>query len=575
MTQVDAGHPETRNAIGSSPRGARALVDRRLHSYPEAAARYRYLAITVLATIVLYYQLYVQGAVATKIITSFGMTFTQFVVVSIVGNLVGAFASLAAGLADRWGRANLVVIGLFITGALVLFALPHAPDTLWYTIFFAILSIVEGMILVATPALIRDFSPQVGRAQAMGFWTMGPVLGSLVVTMVSSNTLDAHPDWRFQFYVCGVVGLIVAVIALFGLRELSPGLRDQLMVNLNERALIEARARGLDTDIALHGHWRQMLRVDIIGPAIAISLFLMFYYIAVGFFVVYFATTFGYSEARANGLANWYWIANAIALVVAGIVSDKIRVRKPLMAVGAAISIVGTAIFAMLSTEPDTGYYTFALVLVVIAVGGGIAYCAWMASFTETVERHNPAATATGLAIWGWTVRITVTLALTALAFVVPATSTLVDQGSRVSHIVAEYPRQVETISAVEPATLAALAGNPQDRAAGAAAVAQLIGVGLAATPQEAAERLQQLAGEPIPPADQAYLAAHAADVQQAEHDNPGQWKVWWWICVVAQILFVPFIFVLSGRWSPRRARAEAAEHDRLVARELAELRGT
>ncbi|NED65923.1 MFS transporter, partial [Streptomyces sp. SID10244] len=192
------------------------------------AARYRYLAITVLATVILYYQLYIQGAVATKIITSFGMTFTQFVVVSIVGNLLGAFASLAAGLADRWGRANLVVIGLFITGLLVLFALPHAPNTLWYIIFFAVLSIVEGMILVATPALIRDFSPQVGRAQAMGFWTMGPVLGSLVVTMVSSNTLDNHPDWRFQFYVCGIAGLVVAVIALVGLRELSPGLRDQL-----------------------------------------------------------------------------------------------------------------------------------------------------------------------------------------------------------------------------------------------------------------------------------------------------------------------------------------------------------
>ena len=30
---------------------------------------------------------------------------------------------------------------------------------------------VEGICLVATPALIRDFSPQVGRATAMGFWT--------------------------------------------------------------------------------------------------------------------------------------------------------------------------------------------------------------------------------------------------------------------------------------------------------------------------------------------------------------------------------------------------------------------
>jgi MFS family permease len=51
-----------------------------------------------------------------------------------------------------------------------------------------VVSFVEGIILVATPALIRDFAPQVGRATAMGFWTIGPVLGSLTVSA------DQHAD---------------------------------------------------------------------------------------------------------------------------------------------------------------------------------------------------------------------------------------------------------------------------------------------------------------------------------------------------------------------------------------------
>jgi MFS family permease len=49
-----------------------------------------------------------------------------------------------------------------------------------------IVAVVEGMVLVATPALVRDFSPQLGRASAMGFWTLGPVLGSFVATTVSA-----------------------------------------------------------------------------------------------------------------------------------------------------------------------------------------------------------------------------------------------------------------------------------------------------------------------------------------------------------------------------------------------------
>ena len=69
-----------------------------------------------------------------------------------------------------------------------------------------------------------------------------------------------------------------------------------------------------------------------------------------------------------------------------------------------------------------------------------MAYVAWMASFTETVEKHNPAATATGLAIWGWILRIVVTASLAIFTLVVPATSILVDQGTRVSEIAAAAP---------------------------------------------------------------------------------------------------------------------------------------
>src|SRR5262249_50816680 len=155
-----------------------------------------YLAIVIIATIVLYYELYVGGAVATKISLDLDMSLAYFIMVSVVGNAVGALASIFAGLADRWGRANLVVYGLALTGVLV-YALSTVHSKTTYLILFGAVSLVEGVILVATPALIRDFSPQLGRASAMGFWTLGPVVGSLVVTEVSSHTLTAHPDWQY------------------------------------------------------------------------------------------------------------------------------------------------------------------------------------------------------------------------------------------------------------------------------------------------------------------------------------------------------------------------------------------
>ena len=90
----------------AAPRGLRRLWERQLPHYPDTARRMSYLAITVLATITLYYELYVQGAVAPKIIEQYHFSFTGFVVVAVAGAAFGAFASLAAGLADRWGRAD-------------------------------------------------------------------------------------------------------------------------------------------------------------------------------------------------------------------------------------------------------------------------------------------------------------------------------------------------------------------------------------------------------------------------------------------------------------------------------------
>lgn len=556
----------------SQPSRGNPLVHRQLAHYPSTNPRFAYLAITVAATVVLYYELYIPGAVATQIITYFDISFSQFVFISVVGNLVGAFGSLAAGFADRWGRANLVVGGLFLTGLIVLFALPHAPNGTVYLLEFAVLSMVEGMILVATPALIRDFSPQLGRASAMGFWTLGPVLGSLMVTEVSSHTLGAHPDWQFQFYVCGIIGLVVAVIALLFLRELSPGLRDQLMVSMNDRQLIEARASQIDESKVHQGQWRQMMRLDVVGSAFAISIFLIFYYIAVGFFVVYFATIFGYTPERANALANWYWLPNAIALVVAGLISDKLGVRKPLMIVGAVVSAIGLFIFALKATTPGTSYETFRALLILISAAQGVTYCAWMASFTETVEKHNPAATATGLATWGWTIRIVICLTLIGFGAALPATSILVDKGAEVKTLATQYAPQLATVGGITPVNLAALEKNPTSPTAGAAAVGDLIKSGVAKSPADAVKQLTFLGTHPIPAADGAYLKANGADVQKAAKDSPGQWKTWWMICAGAELLFIPFVFLMVGRWSPRKAREDAAAHEELVQRELAAL---
>src|SRR5215472_4806091 len=199
--RAERGHRMT--ATVESPAAGSGLWRRQLDHYPDTRPRMGYLAIVVLATIALYYANYIPGAVAPSIIAHFGMTFSTYVYIIVIANAVGAFGSLAAGLADRWGRANLVAYGLVIVGLLVLFGIPNAGSTFTYGLLFAIIGVVEGVILVATPALVRDFSPQLGRASAMGFWTLGPVLGSLVVSIAVSSA-SSSSSWQHQYIVAGV-----------------------------------------------------------------------------------------------------------------------------------------------------------------------------------------------------------------------------------------------------------------------------------------------------------------------------------------------------------------------------------
>ncbi|MBL7495827.1 MFS transporter [Frankia sp. CNm7] len=492
---------------GLSP-GVSRLWRRELAHLPGPRARVAYLSIAVLTTILFYYQYYLISGVSEQVLQSTGMSFRFFVNINVVSALASALTSLAAGVCDRYGRANVVTVGVLLCALVCVLGFPVAESAWAVGVCYTLLGAFEGTVLVATAALVRDFSPQVGRATAMGFWTVGPVAGSLVTSAVVSNTADDIENWQDQYLIAGLAGLGVFVVALLFLRELAPALRDQVMVSERDRALVEARARGLDVDAALRRPFRQMLRLDIVGSAVAISLFLFIYFVAVGFFPIFFQTVFGFSTSQANALGNWMWGAQTAALILIGLFSDRLGVRKPFMLVGAVGAIVSTLLLIDRTGQPDTSYYTFVAILVPLALSLGLAFAPWMAGFTETVERRNPALTATGLALWGLTIRVVVTLSTFLLPYVVTTVTPLVQDGptvqaivdgadprldarqnavvkavaadpeivTRVQSLATRYEAELATAATLSPATQEALTARPDDLTVQATAVSELSG---------------------------------------------------------------------------------------------------
>lgn len=590
---------------------------RELQRYPANSVRFASLGIVVLATVVLYYQLYLSGGVAVEIIKSYGLTFKWFVMLNVAALAIAAVAAHFGGLADRFGRANMITVGLVVVGLLCLVGVPNCDSKWAFAIVFCAINAAEGVILVATPAMVRDFSPQLGRASAMAFWTMGPVIGSLVVTSVVGSA-TATSDWKHQYVVAGICGLVVAALSVPLLRELSPALRDQVMVEQKERALIEARVAGVDVAAAQRNPLQQMIKPDIILASVAISLFLLFYISMVAFGPTYMQVNFHYSQTRANNVLIWAWATNIAGLVLAGFVSDKLLVRKPLMVVGSVAAAAALIVYIGKATDASTSYNTFAWLYAIIFFFSGIAYVSWMAAFTETVERRNPALTATGLAAWGLIIRFIFAGIVFAAPFMVTTVNTLVDNGPRVQTIVAGqspnltasqnaavaaiakdptiaarvqqtatvHAAELKTAQEIDPATQAALLANPTDQAALARAVGDIVKaegvspaaataklIALSQVPTADLVRVQQYGPALQVPAVQEtlkYLQAQGPAVQKAAVDGPKQWQKYYWVTAAGMIVFIPMIWLMAGYWTPRRAREALREHEAAVAAELA-----
>jgi MFS family permease len=235
-------------------------------------------------------------------------------------------------------------------------------------------------------------------------------MGALAASLVATLTLPHLAPWQDQFIISGCVCLGVVLISFIFLRELSPQLRDQLMVTERERAIIEARAKGIDVEAAIAHPLRTMLKIDLITSSLGISVFLLFYFASVSVLTLYWVVIFGRSTPLANAINVWYAAVLSGALVFFGVLSDRVRVRKPFMLIGAAATIVMMIFLILQIDDPHVGYYSNVMIMALLAVTIGCAYAPWMANYTEQIESHNPALAATGLAIWGWTLRIVVAL---------------------------------------------------------------------------------------------------------------------------------------------------------------------
>lgn len=212
----------------------------------KSSSRYRWFVVLVFFFFVLLHQAdkLLIGPLTTPIMESFDINEAQMGAVSSLAIVVAAVLYPVWGyLYDRYARARLLALASFIWGSTTwLNAL--APNYSTFLITRASTGIDDSSYPGMWSLLSDYFGPRI-RGKVYGLLQIaqpfGYMLGLVLATMLGETI-----GWRSVFFITGSVGIVVALLIFFGVREPQRGQSEPEMVGIDEIA-----AHRIDRQVAL------------------------------------------------------------------------------------------------------------------------------------------------------------------------------------------------------------------------------------------------------------------------------------------------------------------------------------
>ena len=175
-------------------------------------ARWRVTVFLALAAALNYADRSAMSAVLSSVRTEYGVSDVQL---GLLGSLFlwsyAVCSPFAGSLADRYSRTKLVIWSLMAWSAVTALMGFVNGFTMLLALRFT-LGVAECLFLPSAIALIAEYHGPATRARAMSFISIGVNIG-LVLGSTFSGFLAERFGWRSGFWVLGLFGIIIALIA--------------------------------------------------------------------------------------------------------------------------------------------------------------------------------------------------------------------------------------------------------------------------------------------------------------------------------------------------------------------------
>ncbi len=369
--------------------------NRVLETYPIGAYRWWMLGLTVIATIVGFYE-FGFSALLPYWMKSLHFTeeeFTHFLAFAV---FLSAISAMFGGpLADRHGRVVVIDVCLVII-VILTFCNLLMTDFWSFVIVRSLMNIVAGLMWGALGGLTRDMSPRVNRGAAFGLLTLGAVACLWLWNFIPAKTLLMFGErWQTQIMIMGVLAVILTIPVLLWLKDLSPALRLTVVGEETSEAFEAGDLPGQTPSSAMNAfsqllrHWETWLLVVGVVSFLTVALTIQ------NFGPLMFSQAFGFSLPAAAAMTANFWLFNLIMLVPAGYISDALRLRKPLSVVLSGVT-VAILVWWLRNFYPPLSQNALASVTLILGAISASTFIPWCALYSEYLEDLSPALQATG-----------------------------------------------------------------------------------------------------------------------------------------------------------------------------------
>lgn len=324
------------------------------------SSRYRWFVVVVFFCFMLLHQSdkLLIGSLTTPIMESFGINEAQMGAVWTGALIVGAILYPVWGyLYDRYARSKLLALASLIWGSTTWLG-AIAPT---YPTFVAARATtgIDDSSYPGLYSLIADyFGPRV-RGKIYGLLQITAPLG-FMLGMVLALMLQDSLGWRGVFYLTGSLGIVLAVVIFFGVREVPRGQSEPEMAGLEEIGIYRFDweiARGLFKK-------RSLLLLYLQG------FFGVFpWNVIVAWIFRYLEIERHYDEGAIMMTVALAVVCMSVGYVVGGAVGDALfaRTRRGRVLVGGAGVILGAAFLASAVAIPVGNQALFTVLLCVAA----------------------------------------------------------------------------------------------------------------------------------------------------------------------------------------------------------------